>query len=89
MLDFGAEYFVSCLLLKNVKTKIYTNISLPVILYGSETWSLTLRKERRQGVFKYRALRIITGTERYRKREGRKLQSKVINDPKFSPKISC
>jgi len=35
------------LLSKNVKIKIYKIIILPVVLYGCETWSLTLRKERR------------------------------------------
>jgi hypothetical protein len=32
---------------KNLKIKIHTNIILPVVLYGRETWSLTLREERR------------------------------------------
>jgi hypothetical protein len=35
------------LLSKNVKIKIYRAIILPVVLYGCETWSLTLREERR------------------------------------------
>jgi hypothetical protein len=33
------------LLSKNVKIKIYRSIILPVILYGCESWSLTLREE--------------------------------------------
>jgi hypothetical protein len=33
----------SCLLSRNVKVKIYKTIILPVVLYGCETWSLTLR----------------------------------------------
>jgi len=37
----------SSLLSKNVKIKTYKTIILPVILYGCETWSLTLREERR------------------------------------------
>jgi hypothetical protein len=32
--------------MKNCKIKIYRNIILPVVLYGCETWSLTLREER-------------------------------------------
>jgi hypothetical protein len=32
---------------KNVKIRIYKTIILPVVLYGRETWSLTLRKEHR------------------------------------------
>ena len=32
---------------KNLKIKIYKTIILPVVLYGCETWSLTLREERK------------------------------------------
>jgi hypothetical protein len=38
----------SCLLLKKVKIRIYKTISLSMVLYGSETWSLTLREEHSQ-----------------------------------------
>jgi hypothetical protein len=48
----------------NTKIKIYRNIILPVVLYGWETWSLTLRKERRLGVFENRVLRRILGPKR-------------------------
>ena len=37
----------SRLLSKNLKTKIYKTIILPVVLYGCEAWSLTLREESR------------------------------------------
>jgi len=37
----------SNLLPKNLKIKIYRTIILSVVLYGCETWSLTLSKERR------------------------------------------
>ena len=43
--------FSSRLLSKNLKIKIYRTIILPVVLYGCETWSLTLREERRLRVF--------------------------------------
>ena len=33
----------SILLCKNIKIKVYRTIILPVVLYGCETWSLTLR----------------------------------------------
>jgi hypothetical protein len=36
-----------CLLSRNVKVKIYKTIILPFVLYGCETWSLTLREEHR------------------------------------------
>jgi hypothetical protein len=45
------------LLSKNLKIKIYRTIILPVVLYGCEDWSLTLREERRLKVFENRALR--------------------------------
>jgi hypothetical protein len=33
----------SCLISKNLNIKIYKTVILPVVLYGCETWSLTLR----------------------------------------------
>ena len=44
--------------------KIYRIIILPVVLYGCETWSLTLREERRLRVFENRVLRGIFGPKR-------------------------
>jgi hypothetical protein len=52
------------LLSKTVKIKIYTTIILPVVLYGCETWSPTLRDERRLQVFENRELRIVFGPKR-------------------------
>jgi hypothetical protein len=52
----------SCLMSKKVKIRrIYKTIILPVVLYGSETWSLTLREEHRLRVFENRVLRRIFG----------------------------
>ena len=48
----------SSLVSKNLKNKIYRTIIFPVVLYGCETWSLTLRKEHRLRVFEKRVLRI-------------------------------
>jgi hypothetical protein len=45
------------LLSKNIKIKIYSIIILPVVLDGCETWSLTLREERRLRVFENGVLR--------------------------------
>jgi hypothetical protein len=47
---------------RNLKVKIYKNIILPVVLYGCETWSLTLREEHRLRVFENRVLRRIFGS---------------------------
>ena len=54
----------SRLLSKNLKIKIYGTIILPVVLYGCEIWSLTLREERRLRVFENRVLRRICGPKR-------------------------
>jgi hypothetical protein len=51
----------SRLLSRNVKVKIYKTIILPVVLYGCETWSLTLREEHRLRELENRALRRIFG----------------------------
>jgi hypothetical protein len=48
----------------NVKVKIYKTIILPVVLYGSETWSVTLREGHRLRVFENRVLRGIFGPKR-------------------------
>jgi len=52
------------LLSKNLKIKIYRTIILPVVLYGCETWSLTLREERKLRVFENLVLRRILGPRR-------------------------
>jgi hypothetical protein len=49
---------------KNLKIKIHKTIILPVVLYGSETWFLTLRKEQRLTVFENRILKRIFGAKR-------------------------
>jgi len=49
----------SRLLSKNLKIKIYGTLILPVVLYGCETWSLTLREERKLRVFENMVLRRI------------------------------
>jgi hypothetical protein len=55
-----AQYLLSFRLLsENIEFGIYKTIILPVVLYGCETLSLTLREEHRLRVFKDRALRRI------------------------------
>jgi hypothetical protein len=46
-----------------LQIRIYKTIILPVVLYGCETWSLTLREERRLRVFENRVLRRIFGLQ--------------------------
>jgi len=51
MLDNSVQNLLSSSLLsKNLKIKIYRTIILPVVLYGCETWSLTLLEERKMMV---------------------------------------
>jgi hypothetical protein len=54
----------SHLLSSNAKVKIYKTTILPVVLYGCETWSLTLRKEHKLRVYENRVLRRIFGPKR-------------------------
>jgi len=74
----------SSLLSRNIKVKIYR----PVVLYGCETWSLTLREERRLRVFENRVLRLIFGPRRVAGTEDwRKLRNEELNDLCSSPNI--
>ena len=68
------------MLSKNLKIKVYRTITLPVVLYGCETWSLTLREERRLRVFENRVLRRIFGPKRDDViGEWRKLHNEEVN----------
>jgi hypothetical protein len=49
---------------KKLKVKIYSTIILSVVLYGCETWPLTLREKRRLRVVENRLLRRILGPKR-------------------------
>ena len=69
------------LLSKNLNITIYRTIILHVVLYGRETWSLTLKEERRLRVFENRVLRRIFGLKRDEvTREWRKLYNEELND---------
>ncbi|KAJ4442304.1 hypothetical protein ANN_12172 [Periplaneta americana] len=54
----------SSLLSKNLKVRIYKTVILPVVLYGCETWTLTLREEHKLRVFENKVLRKIFGAKR-------------------------
>jgi len=74
------------LLSKNIKFRIYRTVILPFVLYGCETWSLTLREERRLKAFEKRVLRRIFGPKRDEiTQEWRKLHSEEFNDLYCSP----
>jgi hypothetical protein len=70
----------------NIKIRIYKTMVLPVVLYGCETWSLTLKEEHRLRVFENRMLR------RMLKREEvtggwRKLHNEELHNLYCSPSI--
>jgi hypothetical protein len=76
-----AVLWTSRLLSKNLKIKIYRTIILPVVLYGCETWSLTLREERRLRFFENRVLKRVSGPKRDEVTwEWRKLRNEELND---------
>jgi len=71
---------------KNLKIKIYRTIILPVVLYGCETWSLTLREERKMRVFENKVLRRIFGPRSDEVTgEWRRLHGQELNDLYSSP----
>jgi hypothetical protein len=62
LLPFDAEYFVAqCAVHKYKGRKIYTTVTLPVVLYRREIWTLTLREKRWFRVFDNTLLRIYFG----------------------------
>jgi hypothetical protein len=78
----------SRLLSRNLKIKIYKTIILPVVLYGCETWSLTLRQAHRLRAFENRVLRRIFGPKRDEVTgEWRKLHNGELNNLYSSPDI--
>jgi hypothetical protein len=73
---------------KNLKIRIYKTIILPVIVYGCETWSLTLREEHRLRAFENKVLRRISGPKRNEVTGGwRKLHNEELRDLYSSPNI--
>ena len=76
------------MLSKHLKIRILRTIILPVVLYGCETWSRTLRDEHRLRVLENRVLRRIFGSKRDKVTgEWRKLYNKELNDLFSSPNI--
>ena len=60
---------------------------MPVVLYGCETWSLTLREESRLRVFENRILRRIFGPKRDENGEWRRLHNEELHSLYRSPNI--
>jgi hypothetical protein len=73
---------------QKLKIKVYRSIILPVVVYGCETWLLTLRVECKLRVFENRELRRIFGHKRDEvTREWRKLHNEELNHLYSSPII--
>jgi hypothetical protein len=87
LLLFSPKSFVFPSHIKNLKIKIHKTVILPVILYGWETWSLTLREEHRLRVFENRVLRRIFGPKREEDRSWRKLHNDELHSLYSSPNI--
>jgi len=87
LLLFGAESVVFRFASQKYSdSDIYRTIILPVILYGCETWSLTLREERRLRVFENRVLmKVIRPRKDEVTGEWRKLYNEELNDLYSSP----
>ena len=67
---------------------IYIYIYVELVLYGCETWSLTLREERRLRVFENRVLRRVFGPNRDEVTgERRKLHNEELNDLYSLPNV--
>ena len=82
------NFLSSSFLSKNIKIKIYRTIILPYVLYGCETWLLTLREGRRLRVSENKVLRRIFGLKRDElKGKRRRLCNEELYDLCSSPHI--
>jgi hypothetical protein len=71
-----------------MKIRTYKTIILPVVLYGCETLSLTVREEHRLGVFENMVLRRIFGPKRDEVTgDWRKLHNEELHNLYISPNI--
>jgi hypothetical protein len=74
----------SHLLSRNIKVRIYKTIIVPVVLYGCDTWSLTLREEHGLMVFENRVLGRIFGPKRDEVTgESRKMHNEELHIPRY------
>jgi len=80
----------SNLLSINIKVQLYRSIIFPVVWYGCETWSLTLREERKLRVYENGVLRRLFGPKGDEVTgEWRKVYAEELNDLYFLPTIFC
>jgi hypothetical protein len=72
---------------QKLNIKIYKTVILPVLLYGCENWSLTLREDHRLGVFDNRVLRKIFVPKKEEDGSWRKLHNDELHSLYSSPDI--
>jgi hypothetical protein len=78
----------SHLLSKNIKIKIYKTVILPLVLYGHEIWSLTLREKHRLRMCQNKVLRRIFELKTFKVTGGwRKLRNEKLHNLYSSPNI--
>jgi hypothetical protein len=77
----------SRLILKKLNIKIYRTVILPVVLYGCQTWSLTLREEHRLRISENRVWRKIFGPKRKENGSWRKLHNDELHNLYSLPNI--
>jgi hypothetical protein len=87
LLLFSPKSFVFPSHIKKIKIKIYKTVILPVVLYGCETWSLTLGEEHRLRGFENTVLRKIFGPKREEDGSWRKLHNEELLRLYSSPNI--
>jgi len=88
LLSFCVESFVFQVAIQKFKDQDIQNYNFPVVLYGCETWSLTLRDERKLRVFENMMLIRIFGPRRDEVTgEWRRLHNEEQNDLYSSPNI--
>jgi hypothetical protein len=87
LLLFSPKSFVFPSHIKKLKIKIYKTVIFPVVLYGCETWSLTLREEHRLRVFEKRVLGKMFGPKREEDGSWRKLHNDELHNLYSSPNI--
>jgi hypothetical protein len=85
--DYSVQNILSSRLIsKNLNIKIYKTVILPFVLYGCETWSLTLREVHRLRVSENRVLRIF-GPKKEEDGSWRKLYNDELHSLYSSPNI--
>jgi hypothetical protein len=87
LLLFIQNLLSSGLISKNLKIKIYRITVLSILLYGCETWSLTLGEAHRLRVFENRVLKKIFRPKREEDGSWKKLHNDDLHNPYSSPNI--